>query len=634
MKSAPRQPGSLPAHSLLAPLLSTAILIAGLYFGRPVLIPFALALLFSFLLTPLATWLERAKLGRTFSVGLVVVFASVALGALLCLGLTQLADIVSMLPNYQENIHRKIVAMRSPAGSAVSKAVDSVADLSMELAQTSEAPPQPESARHRNSKTKAPTERSAEAPIRVQVVKEQPEVFNSIGLVGMSVVHFAELSGGVIIFTLFMLMQRGDLLNRLFRLLGQGHLNIMTAALDDAARRVSRYLFTQSLINGTFGLLLGLGLYWIGVPNAPFWGVLGAVLRFVPYIGSLISGLCPLILAIAVFEGWQRPLLTLALFAGLEIVLSSAIEPWLYGAHTGLSSLAILISAAFWTLLWGPIGLILSTPLTVCLLVVGRYVPSLSSLAILLGDEPVLPPEACYYQRLLAADEDEAVEIATAYLKDHSLEDLYDSVLIPALSLAEKDRHDETLDNDRADYIYQSSKTLIEDLESPLAANNVYPADKPLRIVCLPARDKADELACIMLCQVLARSGWPVSVLPVAPVEEMLNELHQRAPDVVFVSALPPLAVSHARSLCRRLRGSFPGLKIVVGIWNSPADKLKAETRWAAGTADSLILSLAEADAQAQSFVNQSTDITLQEASQEELIKTSVLEPAQPISAN
>jgi hypothetical protein len=515
-----------------------------------------------------------------------------------------------MLPSYQENIHRKIVAMRNPAGSALSKAADSVTQLSTELAGPSQPPERTESSLIRKPKRRTLARDSSEGPVRVQVVKGQPEMLDSIGLVGMSIVRFIELAGGVLIFTLFMLMQRGDLLNRLFRLFGQGHLNIMTTALDDAARRVSKYLFTQSLINGMFGLLLGFGLFWIGVPNAPFWGVLGAVLRFVPYIGSLISGICPLVLALAVFEGWERPLLTLGLFSGLEIILSSAVEPWLYGAHTGLSSLAILISAAFWTLLWGPIGLILSTPLTVCLLVVGRYVPSLSSLAILLGDQPVLPPEACYYQRLLAGDEDEAFEIATVYLKDHSLEDLYDSVLIPALSLAEQDRHDETLDEDCAEYIYQSSKTLIEDLEAPVPEDHssltkpALPARKVSNIVCLPARDKADELAAIMLCQALTGNGWPVSVIPIAPLEEMLLELRRISPDVVFVSALPPLAVSHAHTMCRRLRRSLGGVKIIVGIWNSPADKLKAETRWTQGTADSLIVSLKQADAQLQSFLN------------------------------
>ena len=225
----------------------------------------------------------------------------------------------------------------------------------------------------------------------------------------------------MLIFALFMLMQRGDTRNGFFQLIGTGHLNVMTAALDDAARGVSRYMLTQAIINGTFGLLLGLGLYWIGVPNAPFWGVLGAILRFIPYVGTLTAGICPMLLALAVFDGWTKPLLTLGLFAGIELTMSAAIEPWLYGAHTGLSSLAILVSAAFWTLLWGPIGLVLSTPLTVCLLVLGRYAPPLKFLGVLLGDKVLLPPEACFYQRLLAMDEDEAREIAEGYLKEKRL---------------------------------------------------------------------------------------------------------------------------------------------------------------------------------------------------------------------
>jgi hypothetical protein len=291
-------------------------------------------------------------------------------------------------------------------------------------------------------------------------------------------------------------------------------------------------------------------------------------------------------------------MMTLGLFATLEVVLSSAVEPWLYGAHTGLSSLAILISAAFWTLLWGPIGLILSTPLTVCLLVVGRYVPALSSLAVLLGDQPVLPPEACYYQRLLAGDEDEAHEIAMAYLKDHTVSELYDAVLIPALALAERDRHDVGLDEERADFIYQSSKALIEDLDVSVYDNGHDPSGAS--IVCLPARDNADELAALMLCQTLRQAGHSAVMIPIGPMEEMFHALKEAEPALIFVSALPPLALSHARAMCRLLQQSFRGTKIIVGIWNSPADKLKAEERWARGTYDSLIVSLHEAESLVQ----------------------------------
>jgi predicted PurR-regulated permease PerM len=451
-------------------------------------------------------------------------------------------------------------------------------------------------------KTKPSAVQSRVEPVRVELVQHHFGVVESIGLVGTSIAHFAEMAGGVLIFTLFMLMQRNDLRNRLFRLLGQGHLNVMTTALDDAASRVSKYLFTQSLINGSFGLCTGLGLYWIGVPNAPFWGVLAGILRFIPYLGSFIAGICPLVLALAVFEGWTRPLLTLGLIAINELVVSCVVEPWLYGAHTGLSSLAILVSAAFWTLLWGPIGLILSTPLTVCLLVIGRYVPSLSPLAIMLGDQPVLPPEACYYQRLLAGDEEEAQEIAERYLKEHELVELYDSVLIPALSLAEQDRHDDALDDHRAEFIYQNTKSLIEDLGSPVTEMRAALASsagdpEPLWVACVPARDKADELVALMLSQILRKSGYNVTLIPLGSAEDPFYTPGRPFPGVIIVSALPPLALSHARTACRRLR-PLGTAKVIVGIWNSPAEKLKAEERWGRDIFDLIVVNLKEAETQ------------------------------------
>jgi AI-2E family transporter len=376
----------------------------------------------------------------------------------------------------------------------------------------------------------------------------------------------------------------------------------MTAALDDAAARVSRYLLTQSIINGSFGLLLGLGLYWIGVPNAPFWGVLGAILRFVPYVGTLIAGLCPLLLALAVFDGWLRPILTAGLFGTIELSMSAAIEPWLYGAHTGISSLAILVSAPFWTLLWGPIGLVLSTPLTVCLLVLGRYVEPLKFLPVLLGDEPVLPPEARYYQRLLAMDQDDAEEIAETYLKDKTLMQLYDSMLIPALSLAERDRHDKALDEEREKFIYQSTRDLIEELnERSLTSPTAEPAssaESQLSILCVPARDEADGLVGVMLAQTLRQFGHQTHAIDIGPVEEMLTRITEQRTDLLFVSALPPFAISQARSLCRRVRQRCPGLKIILGFWESAADMEKIGQRLGSGCFDHVITTLSQAEFQ------------------------------------
>jgi predicted PurR-regulated permease PerM len=621
-------------ESLSGSSIMIAIVIAGLYYGRAVLIPFALALLLSLVLTHPVAWLERTKMGRGPAVMLVLAFTFSGLGGLVWLGGTQLADIVSMVPKYQSNIHNKIQAMRGPAGSALGKAQDNITELIEEFSGSTDASsPENHLVSGTNKRTFSMPTRRQQLPVPVEMVRHQPGVIESLGLVGMSIVHFAELAGGVLIFTLLLLMQRSDLRNRLFRLMGQGHLNVMTTALDDATNRVSKYLLTQSIVNGTFGLLLALGLYWIGVPNAPFWGVLAAVLRFVPYVGSSIAGLCPLVLALAVFEGWTGPLLTLGLFMTVELVASCLVEPWLYGAHTGLSSLAILISAAFWTLLWGPIGLILSTPLTVCLLVTGRYVPSLSSLAILLGDQPVLPPEACYYQRLLAGDEDEAQEIAESYLKDHTLVDFYDAVLIPALALAERDRHDRTLDEDRAEFIHQTVQTLIEELEGSAVqreqASGLLAQDPmPLSIVCLPARDRADELAGRMLKHIAQEMGHDVTVISTGRPDQMIEALNRSSPNIIFVSALPPLALSHARSLCRRIRREWGTANLVVSVWNSPAEKRKAEERWGQEMFDSVILSLNEAQTYIQllrEHRESPEDLSLR--------KTEALHGARPLSA-
>lgn len=391
------------------------------------------------------------------------------------------------------------------------------------------------------------------------------------------------------------------------RLLGQGHLLAVTTALDDAAERVSRYLLTQSLVNGGFGTLLGLGLYWIGVPYAPFWGVCGALLRFIPYVGTITAGACPLLLALAVFEGWTKPLLTLGTFAAIEGITSSIVEPWLYSTRTGISSLAILVSAAFWTLLWGLIGLVLSTPLTVCLAVLGRHVPQLEFFYVLLGDEPVLLPEARYYQRLLTMDEDEATQIIDENLKEKSLGEVYDSVLIPALSLAERDRHRNRLDEERERFIYQSTKELIEDLgeryESPANLPEPISRSAPALSTCrLPARDEADELASRMLTQLLRRSGYSAEAISLGPMEEMLDRVTQAEPDVLFVSALPPFAAAHARSICRRVRQRFPGLKIAVGFWNSGPEFEKLKQRLGPDCSDHVMTTLAQAEARVRVF--------------------------------
>ena len=266
-------------------------------------------------------------------------------------------------------------------------------------------------------------------PIPVEVTAPPSNLVQDLSALLGPLAVPAETTFIVVIFTAFTLIKREDLRNRLIRLGGQGQLHVMTQALDDASRRLSRLLWLQFAVNGCYGTLFGVGLYFIGVPHAFLWGALGALLRFVPYIGTWIATAFPAALALAVFPGWKQALFTVGLFLFLDLIIANVVEPWLYGAHTGVSSLAILVAAVFWTMLWGPAGLILSTPLTLCLMLAGRYVPRLGFLEVVLGDEPVLKPEEQFYQRLLAMDPDEARNIAEDHLRDKSLENLYEAVL-------------------------------------------------------------------------------------------------------------------------------------------------------------------------------------------------------------
>src|SRR3954451_10609441 len=332
MKVGPERWRGQSQFSALISLITVAIVVCALYFGKDVLVPFALALLCSFLLATPVSWLEKLRLGRALSVVVVLVVAVVAASAICWLGITELAEVANNLPHYQRNIQKKIEAMRNPASHSLLTTSERLHELSRHLSgQDAVAPDTPAIVQSGNAKTKGP---AIPKPIPVELVPHRPGIADSFGHVGVPLLHVLETAAAVLIFTLFMLLQQGDLRNRLLRLFGSGHLNTTTTAMDDAAQRVSRYLLTQSLVNTAFGLALGTGLYFIGVPNAPFWGVLGTVLRFIPYVGTLTAGVCPVVLALAVFDGWTKPLLAFGLFAVVELSISAAVEPLLYGAHT------------------------------------------------------------------------------------------------------------------------------------------------------------------------------------------------------------------------------------------------------------------------------------------------------------
>jgi predicted PurR-regulated permease PerM len=611
------------ASSRLLTLIAIVVVIVGLYFGRQVLIPLALAVVVAFLLTPVVGWLEKCGFGRVPAVLLVLTLAVALVSSIGWVVTGQLMDIVDQFPSYKSNIHNKIQSLRVPDGSRLKNATNTVAELSNELSAASE------STVDKDKKAG----KSSGRPISVQVAQpptNAPEYLRAI--VGPLTGVFETLAM-VIVFALFMLIKREDLRNRVIRLAGQGQLSIVTQALDDGSRRLSRYLLLQFVVNATYGLIFGSVASWIGIPHALLWGVLAALLRFVPYVGTPIATAFPIGMALAVFPGWHQAALIFGLFVILEIIVANLVEPWLYGSHTGISSLAILVAAVFWAILWGPVGLILSTPLTVCLILMGRYVPQLSFLEVMLGDEPVLPVEAKFYQRLLALDQDEARDIAENYLRVEPIGTFYDSVLIPALTLAEQDRHLNLLEAGTTSFVSQNTRDLIEELgehsldddpimfkndikkEEDKDENNKDAGDKDkdndeagvvrnnadrstllgLRVACIPAADEADELVAMMLLQLLQRMGCDIRHLPVKPRANLLNELATFAPQVAIVSALPPFAVGQARSLCKLLRQRQPNLKIFVGLWNFEGGVARAQDRIGPGVADTVVTSLQQA---------------------------------------
>ncbi len=540
--------------------------IAGLYFAREICIPLAFALTLSLMLTPAISWLERLRLPRFAAVLLVVVGMLAATGAVGWMIADQLVAVASELPKYRDNIHNKIISMRAPGKGAFARAAESVKEIRKELT-NAEAPVPPQPTTDSGLRRRGPSQPAG--PVPVQVIEPASNGLQYIRDLAQPFLGPLAETLMVLVFTVFLIVEREDLRNRLLRLAGLGQLNVVTQALDDATSRISRYLALQFAVNASFGLLFWIGLSLIGVPYALLWGAIAGLFRMVPYVGTMAAALLPLTLSLAVFDGWAKPSMVFGLFASLELMVANVIEPWLYGSHTGISSLAILVSTVFWTILWGPAGLILSTPLTVCVAVLGRYVPRMSFLHVLLGDESVLEPEAHLYQRLLAMDQGEAREVVDGFLKDHTLTELYDRVMIPALTLAEQDRHKGALDPVREDFIYLSMGEMIADSPATVVASDegsrrTEPAG---RVICIPANDTADEITGAMLSQLLEQEGYAVVAFPVSPLRELLGALQPEEGDVICISALPPFALGRARALCRQIRTRYPEAQLVVGIW-------------------------------------------------------------------
>jgi len=358
----------------------------------------------------------------------------------------------------------------------------------------------------------------------------------------------------------------------------------------------------QFIVNAGFATLIATGLFVIGAPSAVLWGVVAGVCRLVPYVGIMIATALPLALSLAAFDGWLQPVLVFLLFAIVEVIVANFVEPYLYGAHTGISPLALLVTTIFWAVLWGPAGLVLSTPLTVCVIVLGRYVPQLSFLHILLGDEPVLSPEAQLFQRLLAMDQQEAKEVVEAFVKEKPLVELYDGLFLPAIAMAEQDRHKGALDQDREDFIFLSINEMIAEFANyTTEAEQAKPALVPAsltrgRVICIAAGDRADEIAASMFAQLLEHAGRGVMCFPAtASLDVLSSGLELDTDDILCVSALPPFAFASARATYQRLRRRFPQLRIIIGMWGFSGDAERMKNSFERDQPEAILTSLGQA---------------------------------------
>jgi predicted PurR-regulated permease PerM len=527
------KPPTVPAWQRAVVILTgtvvSVVVVACLYWAQLILIPVALAVFLTFLLSPLVSFLQARGFGRLPAVLLVVLLAALLVGGFGWVVTHEIMGLVDELPEYTDNIKGKIRNLREMTQSP---AADRLERMVQEITGEWTRKPTTGVAGELSDNKKSPVTKSADQ--RSTAVVVQPENTPWLSRLPFFLGHTAETLGGVgltVVLVIFMLLKREDLRNRVIRLVGHGRLTVTTKAVDDAGQRVSRFLVMQVVVNGAFGLALAIGLFLIGVKYALLWGVLVGVLRYIPYLGTWAGALLPITLSLAMFEGWLQPLLVIGLFIGLDLVTYNVVEPRLFGQSIGVSEVALLVVAAFWAFLWGPIGLVLSNPLTVCLVVLGKYVPQLRFLDVLLGDEPPLPANVAYYQRLLARDQDEATELIVAQAKTTPPEQLYDELLVPALNYLRHDReHDDLTERDEQ-FILRATQEILEDLgERRIATTPAEPGepskngvDAPaapkVRILACPARDEADRLALEMLRQLLDPGKWEVELLS----EEMLT---------------------------------------------------------------------------------------------------------------
>jgi predicted PurR-regulated permease PerM len=610
-----------------------AIVVGTLYIAREVLLPLTLAILLSFVLTPLLLLLRKVKVPRVLAVIIVVTLAFAIIFGLGWMMSQQASQLAGDLPRYQHVLAEKIATLRKSAASSstLEKAAGALKGIEDELNQSS-APPAPSAAPAPSLDDKNPTK-----PIPVQITKPEPRAFEILQSVLGTVLPPLATAGIVILFVIFILLQREDLRDRLVRLMGASDMQRATATMNDAATRLSGYFLRQVLINSAYGVFIALGLWAIGIPSPMVWGILAMLMRFVPYVGPFIAAAPPVLLGAVVDPGWTMMLLTGGLFLGSELIMGQVVEPLVYGRGTGLSPIAVILSTVFWTWLWGPLGLLLAMPLTVCLVVLGRHVEGLNFLEVLLGDKPALTPAQSFYQRALTGDSAEATYQAELCLKEgRPLVDYLDEVALGGLKLAERDAERGSLDAENLEAIdatvdemmdnltdfeprrwFRKVRTEVEVEEAPgglasLANLEEEEVDQlPMlegalapgweaqdAVLCVGGRTPLDEAAASMLAGALQRQGLKARSLPSDAISAShIVSLEASKTKLVCLSYFGANAnAAHVRYLVRRLRRILPqGATVLVGFWADEGGGAALKSLEATAEADAYATTLKEA---------------------------------------
>ncbi len=599
------------------PIIVAIAIVAALYFASDVFVPLALALLLTFALSPVVTRLHRHGVPKAAAVIGVVVTAFLVIAMFVGIVVSQLTVLAQNLPSYQYNIETKIRTIKdAQSGNSIfDRGARMFKKFSEEIGRSDEVErfpidkaPEGQDQAHKppeSVEVKNPVNgpelkvQDPNKPVPVEIRYPPPDPLSLLQTFAGPLIQPLATIGIVIVVVIFMLMRREDLRDRFIKLVGASDIHRTTTALHDAGKRVGQYLLMQLIINISFGVPIGIGLWLIGIPNPMLWGMLAIVLRFVPYIGPIIAAIFPLMLSLAVDPGWMLLVWTASLFIVLELISNNIMEPMLYGSKTGLSPVAILMAAIVWTWIWGPIGLILSTPLTVCLVVLGRHVPKFEFLDVLLGNEPVLLPPQQLYQRLLSGDPDEATEKAEEYLQSNSIADYYSLVAVPALLLAEHDRGRGVLDAPRRNRVAQSMMFLVENLsdyhdalddEAEVEAveedaakaakktpKKAEPA-KPKTIISAGGRGNLDDAAAVIVGDLMERHDFEVHDITHDELEAAnIAKLELAGVSAICISYLNTSSIAHARYLLRRIRRRNGRIKIIIGFWGDDAEKVDGQ---------------------------------------------------------